>query len=237
VARSGSVDYTVDRDTLIQMAFELIKVGVEGETLSSDDITIATRALNIMIKAYHVHGLQLWKRASVTVPLTAATAAYTIGRSGTPTVTADRPLRILEAYRIDSNSNQVPLTPITLQEYYALPNLAQVGIPVQYAFNPTLDNSTVYLWPVPATADATEYDVKLIVQSPLNDMDSSTDNFDFPEEWLEALYYSLAVRLAPRYGLPVQERSMLRAEAKEHLEAALSFDIEQGSVYFQESNE
>lgn len=237
MARSGSVDYTLTRDTLIQMAFELIKVGVEGETLSSDDITIANRVLNVMIKAWHTHGLQLWKRNLITIPLTASTSTYTIGRVGSPTVTADRPLRVLEAFKVDTSGNQAPLTLLSLQEYYALSNLTSSGEPTQYAFNPTLDNSTLYLWPVPTSTDVTNYDVKILVQSPLNDMDSSSDNFDFPEEWLEALIYNLAVRLAPRYGLSIQERSMLRAEAREALDSVLGFDIEQGSVYFQRDTE
>lgn len=232
MARSGSVDYTVTRNTLIQMAFELIKVGTEGESLDTEDTNVAIRVLNVMIKAMMPYGLMLWKREQVTVPLTASTAAYTIGRSGTPTVTADRPVRLHAAHLVDSSGNRTELTIVSFQEYKNRSNLTSSGAPSEVCFDPTLDNSTLYVWPVPTTADATAYDIYLTVQMPLEDMDGSTDNFDFPQEWEEVLMYMLAVRLAPRYGLSIQERSMLRAEAKEALELVLGFDNEGNSVYF-----
>jgi hypothetical protein len=168
------------------------------------------------------------------VPLTSAQATYTLGRSGSPDVTTDRPLRIYEADRKETSTGiTTSLTRLTLDEYENLPNKNQTGVPTQYFFEPTLNNSTLKLWPAPDATTASDYTVELVVQAPLEDLDSGTDDFDFPQYWLEAIIYGLAVRLAPRYGgLGIQERSMLRREAKEVLDLAISFDVEYGSIYF-----
>lgn len=232
MATSGSVDFTLDRDTLIRTSFELLGIAVEGEDLDTDDITVASRALNLMVKAWIAHGLHLWKRDAVSVPLVASQNTYTLGRSGSPDVTTDRPLRIIEADRVDGDGNSVSMTRLSLNEYEELPNKTSEGLPTQYFFEPTLDNSTIKFWVTPDTIAAADYTVELVVQSPLEDMDATDDNFDFPQEWLEALSYNLAYRLAPRYGFPLDKLQFLRADASATLELAKSFDIEEGSVYF-----
>jgi len=233
MARSGSVNFTLNRNELIQSAFELIGVAVEGETLQSEDIAVAQRALNMMIKAWQAYGLQLWKRDKINIPLTASQASYLIGRSGAEDVTADRPLRILECVRKDSSSNITEMIKLSKQEYYSLSNLTTTGTPVQYFFDPLLDDSQINFWPVPDATAASDYSIDIIVQSPLDDMDAGTDDFDFPQEWLEAITYNLAVRLIQRYGsMEIQEQHILRKDARDALELAKSFDVEDGSIYF-----
>lgn len=232
MATSGSVDFTLNRDEAIRSAFELIGVAVENETLQTEDIDIAARALNTMIKAWQAFGLQLWKRDTVTVTLVAGQAVYTMGATGDKVT--DRPLRILEADRVSTDGTTTSLTSLTLNGYEALPNKAASGVPTQYFFNPTLDNSTISIWTVPDAAIAAEYTLSLIVQSPLEDMDATANNFDFPSEWLEAIVYNLAVRLAARYGgLDQAALSYLRRDAADILDLAKSFDTEDGSIFFQ----
>lgn len=240
MATSGSVDFTLTRNQLITTAFELIGEATEGEALGSEDISVAGRACDMMIKAMVAHGLQLWKRKKYTLTLTASQASYTIGRSGTPDLTADRPLRVLEATLVGNgtvDTSRVTLINMSKNEYEAQSDLTTSGQPSQYHFDPVLDNSKLYLWPVPDATSATNKNVELIVQTPMEDMDSGTDNFDFPAEWLEALSYGLAVRLAPRYDVDLQERYLLRKEAKEALDLVKGFDVEEASVFLQPDNE
>ena len=80
MATSNSYDYTQGRDTIIQSAFEIVGVGVENEALDSDDIAVANRVLNTMLKAFIVHGLQAWKRKKYTInPLVASQQFYDLG--------------------------------------------------------------------------------------------------------------------------------------------------------------
>ena len=80
MALSNSNNYTIDRDTIITDAFQLLGIGVEGETISSTNITIAARALNLMLKAWTVHGLQVWKRKTYLIdPLVLSKQYYSLG--------------------------------------------------------------------------------------------------------------------------------------------------------------
>ena len=64
-------------------------------------------------------------------------------------------------------------------------------------------------------------------------MSAGTDDVDFPNEWYRALILNLAVDLAPKYGLGIQERDLLKEEADEALQLALNFDVEDASLYLQ----
>ena len=80
MSTSNSYDYTQDRDTIIQSAFEIVGVAVQGENLETEEITVANRVLNTMLKAWIVHGLQVWKRKTYTItPLIADKQFYDLG--------------------------------------------------------------------------------------------------------------------------------------------------------------
>jgi hypothetical protein len=121
---------------------------------------------------------------------------------------------------------------LTRQEYNQLGNKTSSGVPVQLYYNPLLTYGEINVFPVPDATVAAAYTVKFVYQRPFEDFLISADNPDFPQEWLEALKYGLAVRLAPEYGLPVQERQLLGQEAKAAKDLALSYGTEEGSVYF-----
>jgi hypothetical protein len=230
MARSGSVNFSMTRDQIIQAAYELIGVAVDGEALSSGDTDVANKALNMMIKAWQAYDLQLWKREEITVDLVASQVTYILGRSGTPSETVDRPLKVLSADVVDSSGNSTELTWVSRLDFYGLPDAT--GTPTSYHYEPTLDNGTLHVWPTPTASTAASYDIELLVQSPIEDMDAGTDDFDFPQEWLEAITYNLAYRLAPRFSLERTERQLLKRDADEALQLVLGHDRE-ASVFFQ----
>ena len=230
---SGSVDFSMNRNEIILDAAEEIGIAIDGEALDPSVIGVATRVLNRMVKAWMAHGLQLWKRDSKVITLTAATSTYTLGASGT-VASSVRPLRILECDRVDSSSSSVSITKLSLNEYEALPNKTTAGVPNSYFYDPTLTNGTLKLWPVPDATAAAEYTVSITYQAPIEDLDSAGDDVDFPVEWLEAIVYGLARRLARKYGsLNVYELSDLKKQAQESLDLALSWDVEDTSIYFE----
>ena len=95
MATSGSVDFTVTRDNLINLAYQHIGVVGEGEDATSDQITEAALLLNMLVKARHTDGMPLWalKRGFI-LPLTGV-SSMTVGSSHavttyvTTTLTAD----------------------------------------------------------------------------------------------------------------------------------------------------
>jgi len=231
MSRSGSYDFNVTRDELIKAAFRLIGVGHRGESVPADEMNDAAQALNIMLKAWQADGLQLWKRSEASITLSAGTSTYTLGPTGS--IVMQRPLRILEAVRRDSSNIDVPLNKLSKNEYWGLSDKSSTGTPVSYHYDPQLDNGKLYLWQTPNASAASEYTVEIVYHLPVEDMDSSTNNFDYPVEWLEAIKFGLAIRLAPEYGIDTPYQYRLQGQFDEIYDKALSWDTENTSVYFQ----
>jgi hypothetical protein len=122
---------------------------------------------------------------------------------------------------------------ITHQEYDVLGNKASSGRPIQVFYEPLNTYGVLHLFPTPSSTDASGNTLYIVYQRPFEDFDASTDNPDFPQEWLEALKYQLATRLAGEYQIDLQIRQALLSEAAALKEAALSFGTEEGSFFFQ----
>ena len=308
MSTSNSYDYTQDRDTIIRGAFEIVGVAVEGETLETQEITVANRVLNSMLKAWIVHGLQVWKRKTYTItPLVLSKQYYDLGThetdsitvvgdgttavtvthnqhgystgasvliagasddtdiNGTFTITVTdsntytytalavvdsgtetgsttatlqstedsiRPERILEAERVGSDGTRVSLTELTRDEYESLPNLTTTGTPINYHYERRLGAGRFYIWPVADADSVTNNTIEIVYQSQIEDMDSSTDDLDMPQEWIEPVIYGLAYRLSQRYGMKGAERDRLFRDSEYFLKLAKDYDYEDGSIFF-----
>jgi len=63
-------------------------------------------------------------------------------------------------------------------------------------------------------------------------MDAATDDFEFPSEWFETIKFGLAIRLAPIYGLPIEDQRQLYFMFKPMKDKLTEWDQESGSIYF-----
>lgn len=79
---SGSYDFSVNRDEIIKGALRLLGVLGFGETPSADEITDASEALNLMIKAWQTEGVGLWLNKEMTLYMADDTQLYSVGASG-----------------------------------------------------------------------------------------------------------------------------------------------------------
>lgn len=229
---SGSTDFSVDRDKLITGALRLLGVVAQGESPNTTQITEASEALNMMVKAWEADGMPLWALKTTQVPLTAGAASYTIGLG--QTVNTAKPLKIIQCWNRNSTSNvDIPVRIITKQEYNILGNKTTSGNPIQIYYEPQIDSGTLYTFPVADTSSESQNSLYIVYQRPFEDFDASTDTPDFPQEWYEAIKYGLAVRLAPEYGLDSESRKFLLQEYATVKATAMSFGTEEGSLYFQ----
>lgn len=236
MSTSNSYDYTTTRDQIITYAFRKIGALGDYETLDTVRRDAGIAALNPMIKAYAAKGMPLWAITEQYLPLThwASSPTVTIGPGGTINQSV-KPLKILQVSRRD---NSVPTQPIdvdlnvyTYDEYRSLSNKYAQGTPIYYFYQPQAYLGSLTLWNLPDTYWTTNGQLYIRYQRQFQDFDSSTDEPDFPVEWHEALIYNLAVRLAPEYGLSLNDRMTLKQEAKEYLDEALSNGTEEGSLY------
>lgn len=224
MATSNSQNFSTTRNDLISGALRILGVITAGETPSSNQITTASEALNMLIKAWMNDGMALWVTKEYTLTLVAGTSSYT------PTV---KMMRVIQAYNHNtSTENDFPMRIITRDEYNRLGNKTSSGNPVQLFHIPNRTDSTIKVYPVPTSTEATNNTIKIVYQKPYDDFDSATDEPEFPQEWFDALKFGLAHRLAPEYGIDINDRRQLLSETAMLKAEALSGGTEEGSIYF-----
>lgn len=142
-----------------------------------------------------------------------------------------RPLRVIHARRRSStDAVDVPVRIEAHNFYRDQPAKTSTGTPVHIHYQPTLTSGRLFVW---QPANSVTQQLRLTVERPFALVESSSDVPDVPDEWNEALTYTLAMRLEPTYGhLDIARVQMLRADATRLELDALSFDSDTGSIYF-----
>lgn len=140
----------------------------------------------------------------------------------------ERPEAVLNVWRIRAlDQTRVPLEVDSEQDIRSMGNLTTEGEPIKYNSRKELTTNRLTIWP--RFQDGKTY-LELRIQKPFDDADAVTDTMAFPVTVGEALVYALAVRLAPEYKLPLEERMMLKQEAKEYFDLAWAHLTEMASI-------
>jgi hypothetical protein len=229
MATSGSYDWQLNRNQVITGALRKLAVLPSGGTPSTAQISDANDALNSLVKAYQADGMPLWAIVNTSFTTVADTSQYAIGIS--QTVNAIPPLRVIQAFVTPSATGEkIPMNIYNRYDFNVLPTENATGTPINLYYQPLRQTGTINLWPTPP--DDT-YTITIHYQRPFQDMDASTDDFDFPPYWTQALIYGLAWALAPEYGIPPTDRGILAKEAEYWHGYALSAGSEEGSLFLQ----
>lgn len=227
---SGTAAFLVSRDDVINASLRTLKVIAVGETPGTEDYTNCAFALNTLLKELNTEGKMAWVYQTISTPFVANQAAYTIAESGSPSITNARPVSITGAWIRDGSTPPIdtPLSPLTRQEYDQLTPKGTTGTPCNWYYDPQIGLATVTVWPTPA--DAT-YSLYLCIQRPIQDITSSGQNFDVPQEAFSALRWMLADEVSSEYECDLQTIMMVRARAAEKRAKFVNFAQEEGSVF------
>lgn len=231
MSTSGVTTWNLKRDDLIKAALRKLAVLSGGSTPATYEVTNATEALNALLKGFQADGMPLWAMSSYSFTTTVGVAAYNIGVG--QTLNTPMPMKVVQAWRGASSYSNVPMNVYSNTNYNVLPLTNSSGTPVNLYYQPLSTYGTINLWPYPVDAATT---ITLRYQRPFEDMVSSTDDLDFPSYWTETVIYGLADRLAPEYGIPLEDRKMLSMQASAFHANALSFGSEDSSFYIQPSS-
>lgn len=221
---SSVYSYQLTRNQLIESALRKLGVMAEGQTPSTQNYADGMMALNTVIAQLRAVGMPLWARTEFT--FTPTVSAYTIGVG--QTLDTPFPVKLLQAFRTENNS-KIPLELIAREEYNILP--ISTGKPLKINYRPAINGGIVSLWPYPNASETAA--VTLVYTRPFQYFTTSTETLDFPEEWYNAVIYHLAVRLAPEWGVPLQDRQMLLQEAKLYTDDAATVGVEDASFFIQ----
>jgi hypothetical protein len=115
-------------------------------------------------------------------------------------------------------------------DYRRLPNKSQSGSVTQMFYDPQLTTGQGYLWHVPAVFEGY---VNFTWHRPIQDFDAAGDEPDLPQEWIQTLYYNLAVIWAPQFDVPLPKFQQIAAMAGQFLDEMDGWDREAEAVDFQ----
>ena len=197
MATSGSTNFVVTRDQIIEDAYSHIGHLDEGETLNSERLAYGARQLEKMLKSWSAQGRHLWILKEAELPLVDGTTSYTVGPTGDLVIT--RPRKILDARRRTSGQD-TPIYVTSRKEYFALPNKSVESKVVQIYYDRQLVNGTIYCWPTPDNSTDT---IRFTYEAYIEDFDSNANDTPLPSEWSEALSWNLSVRLAGRENVDI----------------------------------
>lgn len=172
---------------------------------------------------------------SITIPAPGLTSASNAGKYVYFfTKKIDRPLRVLQAFSRTTSSTGVTsdssVDIISQDEYMELSSKTAEGSVNQIHYDPQISAGLLKIWPSPD--DLTET-LELIVERPIEDMDSATNEFDVPQQWYEPILYGLAERAAIFFHVNEKIVVILGNKASMFLDKVMDSDVENTSLYLQ----
>ena len=206
MATSGTYDFNLDIDEVIQEAMEMIG----GESTLGHEPASARRSINLMLKDWQNRGILLWSTSVSSVTVSASVTAYSLASS---TVDA------LEVV-LNRDDTDLQLERISPEEYLLIPNKTQTGRPSQYSIRKERDNPVLSLWPLP---DNSTDVLKIEIVSELQDVNKSAiQNADIHKSFLPCLTCGLAYNMSmKRPNVSMERINMLKVNYEEKLALAM----------------
>lgn len=234
MATSGTTTWNATRDQIITAALRKIAAIAEGDIPSAEMISQTTFILNGILKEAQADGMPLWAIQETTIPFSSFANGKTVIGLG-QTVNIPAPLKVLSAYNRDNsvptNPIDIPMTMLTHYDYNWLSAKYTSGTSVQFFYEPMNQFGNLFVWPIPDAYSTANRSVIITYQRPFEDAGIATDTLDFPQYWLLAIVYRLAWLMAPDYGVPPNDRTVLAKEADLLWNRALGFGTEEGSLF------
>lgn len=233
MATSGTYSFAVTTQDLCLAAFRGMQTyGASDSGPTSTDITNATQALNFITKAFAIKGLPLWCVQELAIPMVAGTSTYALSQ---------RALRITYAYLRNASGTDVEISVYSRYDYDQLGQKTSTGVVNQLFYDYQIATSTsappgigsITVYDVPADSTTT---LHLVIQRSLQDVGSSTNNPDFPQEAYLMLKWSLMAELCLEYEVEKDKRDEINSKAILYQKEFFDSTQEQVSVLFAMTN-
>ena len=215
MSTSGTYDFSMDIDEVIQEAMEMIG----GEPTLGHEPKSARRSINLLLQDWQNRDIMLW---------TAETSTFTVSVSTTTYSLASSSIDVLEAV-VNRDNVDIQLERISMQEFLKIPNKKQTGRPTQYAVRHERDNPEIYLWPLPENSTD---QVKVELIRYMQDVNrSAIQTPDVSRRFLPCLTAGVAYYMSmKRPNVDMERIAMIKTEYEERLSRALEEDRERVSL-------
>jgi hypothetical protein len=178
---------------------------------SASERAQAILALNMIVKRVDVRGRWLWAISNTASTLTLAngTRAYSAGATAS---TINTNILELESVFLVEGTSTTELEIIDKSRAISNPYRDDSGKPLEVYLEtaPVMANQKMHFFPTPNST----YSIQYYFRRRLYDFMASSDDPDFPGEWVNYLVKELAGEISPEYGVPLQERQYLKMEAE-----------------------
>jgi hypothetical protein len=193
------IETTGDMITFVLRASNINGV---GQTPLAEDSNTGLQFMNWLMSQWRKKRWMVWNLPSTSLVSTGANS-YSIGPGGDYDL--PRPDRIHAAWcRMQPfggpNPVDIPLSIIEAKEDWAGITIKDLkSIPAAVFYDSGFPMGSIYFWPVPPGGI---YEMHLVTKAPLPTYTTLTDPLALPDEYEEALMWSLCVRMQLAYGLP-----------------------------------
>lgn len=202
----------------------------EGDSANSEQLAAGLRRLTDIINFEQTQGLKLWVNVDYSITLTADIGTYDLGPTADGgTVNMTKPLRVIEAYYLDSTGIRRPLIPLSWDDYTRLSQINQSGAINSYFVNKKQLVLSVFFWLIPDTTAATGTG-HLVLQEQITGPINLTETVNFPIEWRMFLHWALADELSTGQPQAIMDRAQQRCER--YRMALEDWDVEDASTSF-----
>ena len=217
MSTSGTYDFSMDIDEVIQEAMEMIG----GEPTLGHEPKSARRSINLLLSDWQNRDIMLW---------TAETSVFTVSVSTTTYSLASSSIDVLEAV-VNRDDRDLGMIRISMEEYLQINNKSQTGRPSQYAIRRGRDNPEMFVYPIPE--NSTDM-LKLEQIHKIQDVENIiAENVDVPTRFLPCLTMGLAYYMAMKRPNVANERiGLLKQNYEELLSNAQMEDRERTSLFF-----
>lgn len=232
MATSGITVNQLSRDDIINAALRKLVVIGEGQVANATQITTAAQALNNIVAEYRTLGMSLWARKQYVITFVTGQRDYVLGIG--QVLNTAYPLHIYKAEveQAPLYDTKIDMNILSFMDFDMLPNLS-TGTPVNMMYQPKVNQGVVSVWPTPDASVLPGTRMRITYQAPFEYFIAGVDTPDFPEEWNNALIYSLAYTLSDEFGTPMQKQAWLEKQADKHVGLALSGGTEDASMFIQ----
>lgn len=142
-----------------------------------------------------------------------------------------RPLELIYVNRRNSDEEDTPLFPMTLEEYEGIGDKDAAGTPsLHYYEQGRLTGELFFDY----AATIEEETIELTYLRPIEDFDAATDEPDYPQEWFRPLVYQLAMDWAGALGFALTVDLKLKRD--EALSLAQNVNPENSDTSFEPDN-
>lgn len=211
MATGTTVDFDLNRTEVVTLALSALGVSEPSNT----DMALGIKILNMVVRALDVRGQWPHTISNTESTLTTVTSQQAYATGATATTIKTNILR-LEYAAVLINGDREPLTildkPLSLRTTLQDDSNSQPTA-IHLERGKLLSANRALLYPTPNAAYTIVYKYRRAVY----DFDLSTDNPDLMPEFNLALQQMLSAKLAPHYGIPLNERQIMLAEAEKDL--------------------